>query len=268
VSMTDPESRFMKNKKGHFELSYNPQLTVDREGFVLANDVSQCGYDVGQLQPQVLQTEENLCQLPENVVWSFDAGYFEGANIQFLQTKKVDGLIPDNNEMRQAGPFGKKQFRYDASKDEFRCPENQPVTFLGEHYDKQKKKMIRIYKGESCTHCQSQSDCTKRKDGIRYLKMFPWEAERNAMGVKMKTAQAKEIYKLRQQLVEPAIGDLKENQGLRAFLMRGLQGAKIEFNLACAARNIKKIWLSLRKNEKDRKKTSYWRGLQPGFSMS
>jgi len=268
VSMTDPESRFMKNKKGRIELSYDPQLTVDKGGFVLANDVSQCAHDAGQLQPQVLQSEENLGQqLPENVVWSFDSGYFEGANIEFLQNKKIDSYIPDNNEQRQAGPFDKKQFRYDATKDEFRCPENQPVTFLGEHFDVPRKKVIRVYKGESCISCPSQGDCTKSKDGIRRLKMYPFEVERNAMGVKMKTAQAQEIYKLRQQLVEPAIGDLKENQGLRAFLTRGIQGAKIELNLACAARNLKKIWLSLQKKERDREKTLFRRGLQPCFSM-
>lgn len=267
VSITDPESRFMKNKKGRIELSYNPQLTVDREGFVLANDVSQSAHDAGQLQSQVLQAEENLGQLPEHVLWSFDAGYFESANIKFLQDKKVDGYIPDNNEKRQAGPFDKKRFRYDASRDEFRCPENQPVAFLGEHFDKQKKKATRVYKGETCASCQSRSDCTKRKDGIRYLKMFPCEVERNAMVAKMKTSEAKEVYKLRQQVVEPAIGDIKENQGLRAFLTRGIQGAKIEFNLACAARNLKKIWLSLQKKERDREKTPYRRGQQSLFSM-
>ncbi len=249
VSITDPESRFMKNKKGRIELSYNPQLTVDKAGFVLANDITQSAHDAGQLQPQVLQTEENLGGLPEHVGWSFDSGYFEGANIKFLADKKIDGYIPDNNEKKAADPFDKKHFQYDAANDAFRCPENHSVVFVGEHFDNQKNKTIRAYKGTVCPACQSQSRCTKRKDGIRYLKMFPHEVERNVMVEKMKTPQAQEVYKLRQQIVEPAIGDLKENQGLRAFLARGIQGAKIELNLACAARNLKKIWLSLRKKE-------------------
>jgi len=250
VSITDPESRFMKNKKGRVELSYNPQLTVDKKGFVLANDVCQSAHDGGQLKPQVLQVEENLVGLPKKTAWSFDAGYFEGANIKFLTDKKIDSYIPDNNsKKKKTGPFDKKHFRYDASRDEYRCPENQPVAFLGEHFDKQKKKMLRVYKGESCMSCRSRSNCTKRKEGIRYLKMYPWEDERNAMVTKMKTPEAKEIYKLRQQLVEPAIGDIKENQGLRTFLTRGIQGAKIEFNLACTARNLKKIWLDMQKKE-------------------
>ncbi len=75
------------------------------------------------------------------------------------------------------------------------------------------------------------------------------------MVAKMKTPQAKGVYKLRQQIVEPVIGDIKENQGLRAFLARGIQGAKTEFNLACAARNLKRIWLCLRKKEGDGDKT-------------
>lgn len=256
VSITDPESRFMKNKKGRIELSYNPQITVDKKGFVLANDVTQSAHDAGQLQPQVLQAEENLGKLPECVAWSFDSGYFEGANIKFLADKKIDGFIPDNNEKKESDPFDKKHFQYDAIRDEFRCPENQPVSFLGEHFDKLKNKTIRVYKGNACPACQSQSGCTKRKDGIRYLKMYPCEAERNAMVAKMKTPQAKEVYKLRQQIVEPAIGDIKENQGLRAFLARGIQGAKTEFNLTCAARNLKKIWLCIRKKERDGEKTS------------
>ncbi len=42
VSLTDQESRFMKNKKGTFELAYNTQITVDHKlGIIVANDVSQ-----------------------------------------------------------------------------------------------------------------------------------------------------------------------------------------------------------------------------------
>jgi len=41
VRSTDPESRFMKNKKRRIELTYNPQITVDKKGFVLANDFAK-----------------------------------------------------------------------------------------------------------------------------------------------------------------------------------------------------------------------------------
>src|SRR5659263_370636 len=39
ASLTDQESRFMKNKKGTFELAYNAQITVDHKlGIIVAND--------------------------------------------------------------------------------------------------------------------------------------------------------------------------------------------------------------------------------------
>ncbi len=109
----------MKNKKGRIELSYSPQITVDKEGFILANDVTQSPVDTGQLQPQVFQTEENVGRMPEGVAWSFDAAYFEGANIRFLTDRKIDGYIPDNNEKKGVAPFDKEQFEYDAIRDEY-----------------------------------------------------------------------------------------------------------------------------------------------------
>lgn len=253
VSTTDAGSRFMKNKKGKIELSYNAQITVDKAGFVLANDISQNAADIDQLRPQVLQTKENLGGLPDRPTWSFDAGYFEGENIRFLTDENIDGYIPDNNEVKKNKPFDKKNFLYAAEKDEYTCPAHHKMVFMGTQFDKQKEKTIRVYKGQSCLDCQSQHDCTKRKGGIRYLKMFPHEDARNAMGAKMKTLQAKQTYKLRQQIVEPVIGDIKENKGIRTFLGRGIKTVKTEFNIICAAINVKRIWLSLQKRDKEKR---------------
>lgn len=250
VSTTDPGSRFMKNKKGRIELSYNPQVTVEKNGFILANDVSQSASDAEQLKPQVIQTEENLGKLPEHVAWSFDAGYFGSENIEFLSDRKVDGYIPDNNEKKVTNPYDKQNFRYNAMTDEYICPENQKMIFIEEHFDVQKKRAVRVYKGQGCHDCKNQSVCTKRKNGIRYLKMFLHEVALNGMRIKMKTPEAKEVYKLRQQIVEPVLGDIKENKGVRGFIARGIQTVKAEFNIICAAMNIKRIWIHL-KNKRE-----------------
>jgi len=75
------------------------------------------------------------------------------------------------------------------------------------------------------------------------------EKEQNAMTEKMKTKQAKEIYKLRAIAVEQSFGDIKENKGMRGFLTRGIETVKTEFNLVCAACNLKKIWIELQKKK-------------------
>jgi hypothetical protein len=94
----------MKTAKGKIEVSYNPQLTVDRGGYILANDVGQNASDAWHLQPQARQTEENLGGLPEESNWSFDAGYYESGNIEFMTEQGIDGYISDSNEVKSCQP--------------------------------------------------------------------------------------------------------------------------------------------------------------------
>ncbi len=241
VSTTDPDSRFMKNKKGRIELSYNCQVTTEKRGFIVANDISQGANDTDQLKPQVKQTEENLGGLPGKGEWSFDSAYFESGNIKFLSSEGIDGYIPDRDEKKKGNPFDKRHFRYDAQEDWYICPVGKRVSFLREVFDGEKHKTVRVYRGEECIGCKERWRCTRRKDGIRHIKAYPEEAELNAMRVKMRTPEAKERYRIRKQSVEVVIGDIKENKGVRVFLTRGLETVKSEFNLICAACNIKRI---------------------------
>ena len=59
---------------------------------------------------------------------------------------------------------------------------------------------------------------------------------------KMEAEEARKIYRLRKITVEPVYGNLKENLGFRGFLLRGVEKVKIEFNLACIAHKLQKIW--------------------------
>ena len=240
VSITDPESRFMLSKKGKIELSYNPQITSESNGFILSNDVCNSENDSNQLKPQVIQTEENLGEIPEEVKWSFDNSYFEGDNLNFISNKEIDGYIACQKKNREK-PYDKSNFAYNESKDAYIYPEKKLLPFLREYYDKHRKKIIRRYKGMDCEKCIQQKSCTKTKDGIRIIKMYPYEKERKAMEEKMQTSEAKEIYKLRKQIVEPVFGDIKENKGITNFLTRGLNTVKTEFNLICSGNNIKRF---------------------------
>jgi transposase len=242
VSTTDPESRFMKTKGGRIELAYNCQVTMSKNGIILANDVCNESTDYKQLIPQIQQTQTHIGNLTKNTVWACDSGYFEGENINFLLDNNIDGYIPDNNSSKAKNPYDKKNFTYNPEKDKYLCPMGQTVELAGEHYDRQKNKGVRLYKGQTCLNCREQRQCTQSKDGIRYLKMFPHEIQRYAMTAKMETKQAKELYRLRQQIVEPVFGDIKENKGMRRFLTRGIATVRGEFHLICAAVNIKRIW--------------------------
>ena len=140
VSITDPESRFMENKKKRKELSYNPQITVDHDSeVILANGVTQDCTDHNQLQPQVEMTEENLGELPEGTKISYDNGYYSGPNLQYLEEKGLDGYIPDSKQAQEMkgkkvkdDPYSKDKFEYDEEKDQFICPNGETLTRKGE----------------------------------------------------------------------------------------------------------------------------------------
>jgi len=86
-------------------------------------------------------------------------------------------------------------------------------------------------------------------DGIRHLKIDEFSKERKQLADKMGTKEAKRIYGQRKQVVEPVIGNYKENLGFREFLTRGLKSVRNEFNLVWTAANLRKIWIYSNKNE-------------------
>ena len=86
-------------------------------------------------------------------------------------------------------------------------------------------------------------------DGIRHLKIAEFLKERKQLADKMETKEAKRIDGQRKQVVEPAIGNYKENLRFREFLTRGLKSIRNEFNLVCTAANLRKRWIYSHKNE-------------------
>jgi len=251
VSVSDPEARFMENKKKRKELSYNPQITVDHtSGIIVANDVTQDCTDHSQLQPMTEKTMDNLGGLPKNVKMSWDNGYFSGQNLHYLEEKGVDGYIPDCEQAQKMKgkkmpdiPYAKDYFRYDEEHDCFFCPEGKMLTRKGE-YSYHGKRLVAYY-GAPCGSCPVRLACTGKDNGWRVITSDGFEGERRRMKAKMQSKQGKKEYKKRGETVEWPFGDIKQNLGLREFLTRGLLNVKTEHNLVCTAHNLKVLWKKL-----------------------
>jgi transposase len=156
----------------------------------------------------------------------------------------LDPYIPEQKEVAKPKTenvedtrFDTNNFEYDEENDVFISPENQRLKFLYEGYEKERKRKYRLYKGAYCQDCESSKNCTKRRDGIRHLKIADFSKERRQLADKMETEEAKKIYGKRKQVVEPVIGNYKENMEFREFLTRGLKSVRNEFNLVCIAAN-------------------------------
>jgi transposase len=65
---------------------------------------------------------------------------------------------------------------------------------------------------------------------------------RAAMWAKLKSEDGKARYAKRRETVEPAFGQIKEQQGARRFLRRGLRACNAEWKLLCGTHNLLKLW--------------------------
>jgi hypothetical protein len=63
------------------------------------------------------------------------------------------------------------------------------------------------------------------------------------MKYRLRTAEGRAKYKLRQQTVEPVFGIIKSVLGFRQFLLRGLEKVGLEWQLVCLAYNLKRLHL-------------------------
>jgi Transposase DDE domain len=65
---------------------------------------------------------------------------------------------------------------------------------------------------------------------------------RAAMAAKLQSEDGKARYAKRKQTVEPVFGQLKERQGARRFMRRGLRACAAEWKLLCGTHNLLKLW--------------------------
>jgi len=232
VSLTDPECRMMKGKRGNNELAYNTQFTVDSKNqIILANDVCQDQSDTHQLQPQVKQTRENI-KLKEDTKLVVDCNYNNGGNLKFLEDEKLDGYIPNQAQAQSLDEreqtIKQDEYEYDWDRDEI-IVEEVRLKYKKTFFERTRNCFRRLY----------QSD---NKKIIRRVPEF--FRERLRMKKKMDTDEARQIYNMRKFVVEPVIGNIKYNLRLDEFSLRGLNSVRLELNLASIAHNLKKIWIA------------------------
>ena len=65
---------------------------------------------------------------------------------------------------------------------------------------------------------------------------------RAAMKAKLASEDGKARYAKRRETVEPVFGQIKEQQGARRFLRRGMAACQAEWKLLCATHNLLKLW--------------------------
>lgn len=247
VSVADPEAVMMKARHGN-ALGHNAQAVVDAKAHIIvAADVFDNATDYDQLVPMLEETKENTGRLADKTVT--DAGYHSGENLEKVADLPTEVIIPDPQEKRKADnpnewPYHKDNFVYDSDTDSYRCPEGKKVTFSYKtRRSDEGGKEVRVYRGRECSGCPAwgEGGCTKDKKG-RTLEISGHEERIREHRQKMQTEEARLLIKQRSGIVELVFGVIKEHMGVSRFLLRGLENAKAEWQMACAVYNLRRIW--------------------------
>jgi transposase len=107
-SRTDPESRFLKERKG-FVLGYTVTLAASDDHLIVEQRVSQAPTDNALLLPVVKAVQERCAESPGKV--SADSGFFSVESVQSLAAEKIDAYVPDSNLARVMNRGGRLRGR-------------------------------------------------------------------------------------------------------------------------------------------------------------
>jgi transposase len=249
VNLTDEDASLMKGRQGIVP-GYNAQGVVSPlnqqvapgSGFIItATQVVQDPDDTAQLLPML---EEAEAMTGERAATSLsDGGYYSGENLAKCAAEGRKVVMPEGRRSSQKDPYHRDQFRYQEATDSYLCPQGQRITFRGLKH-RVGRGEIRLYGAgaEVCRECSAFGVCTKDRRQGRRLEVGPHESVIQEHRHWMATHEAKGLYKLRKELVEPVFGILKEQQGGRRFLLRGLAKVRAEWDLLAAAFNLRTLW--------------------------
>ena len=250
IPVNDIEARWMHNKDGNSQISYNIQSAVDTTTkLICAVNITQNPTDHDELPEIVEKTIENTKTQPKIV--SADTGYHNTTSIEYLHNKGIKGAIPDRKQTHKQknqinpNPYHKDHFKYNYKDDTFTCPEKQTLYFKYQYQRPAQKenkpdRIERKYMNyEACKNCTARKKCTKSSH--RIISEF---ANENTLKMKeyMDSQEGQNEYKKRGSTVEAPFGILKIFYDYNNIRTHGITQTENIMNLCALTHNIKRLY--------------------------
>ena len=237
ISLTDPDARSMATSgRGTGIVGYNVQTAVDAKNhLIVAHEVTNVGNDRGQLAMMAEQSRAATGITELTVV--ADRGYFSGDEILACAQAGIIPFVPKplNSNSKAEGRFGKPDFVYIASDDEYRCPAGQRL--IKRFTTVEAGMTLDIYWSSACPRCPIKAQCTTGTE--RRVRRWVHEAVIDAMQERLDRDPEK--MRVRRQTVEHPFGTIKFWMGATHFLMRTLERVRTEMSLHVLAYNLKRV---------------------------
>ena len=236
ISFADKEARIFTKKGQGTKYVYNAQATVDMNSQVIVENHIEDSVSDAQAAPTSLDNmEQGLGETPKELV--ADSAYGNQTTVEACHDKKVTPVCTVTREEKSAKEKsttnGITTFDYDEKNNVFQCPHG--LRFQFDHWIKSgARALYRCGEDSSCSCGKS----LPKKGGATVYVTAGHLAQRELQRI---LAENQELYRRRKCTIEPVFGQIKSGMGFRRCLYRGLGKVGSEWNVVCAAFNLKKI---------------------------
>ena len=235
ISLTDPDARSM-NARGSGIVGYNVQTAVEpKHHLIVSHEVTNIGSDRGHLA--TMANHARAAMGTEELTVIADRGYFSGDQILACDQAGITPFVPKplNSNSKAEGRFGKPDFIYIASDDEYRCPAGQRL--IKRFTTVEAGMTLNVYWSSACPRCPIKAQCTTGSE--RRVRRWVHEAVIDAMQARLDRDPEK--MRVRRQTVEHPFGTIKYWMGATHFLMKTLERVRTEMSLHVLAYNLKRV---------------------------
>lgn len=240
ISFADKEARCFSKKADGTKYVYNSQAAVDMESqIILENHIEDSVSDAKAAEETLENIEKDLGEKPDKLVT--DAGYGNSNTVESCQKRDVTPVSAITREGKEPVADDKKApgsadfFTYNAADNTLVC--RHGCVFEFDHFTGEGQRAIYCSRDKVGCTCGSHA----LKDGRRVMKVDKGYLARQALKRIMEEEGNRELYRRRKCTVEPVFGQITVGMGFRRYFYRGRQKVQSEWNLVCAAFNIKKI---------------------------
>ena len=243
VSLSDPQAALGKDKEDVYRPLYNVQIVDDLDSpFVLAYEVFAQPNDAGLLGTLLARARELLGHALHTLL--VDTAYVGGSDLAAAQAAGATVYAPLPKEAKTKDmQLPKSAFTWQAAEQTYICPQGHRLVYEGASTQKRSATEAVVLHCYRCppAHCQDcplQAACTKNPAAGRTISRGEDEALIEALRLRMETAEAKALYRLRRQTVELVNADWKAHRKLRRFSGRGLARVRCQVGLMVLAHNL------------------------------
>lgn len=251
VAPADPGATPGRDKLHVFRPLYNAQVAYDLDSeMILAAEVFAQQNDTGTL-PVLLSSFNTWVGHPPTVLLT-DATYATVIDATACaavgtvlyapyQAQDVEGQ--DKGKAKKPAMLGKEEFTWDKEHGCYVCPSGHTMPLKSirkERRSGDESVVRRLYgcPGEHCQACPLRAKCTPNPLSGRTVSRVDGEEVIEELRVRMKSPDAKKLYKRRRSTVERAYADLKVHRRVERFGRRGLARVRLQFRLHCLAHNL------------------------------